>query len=103
MSNDDISAARTYHTTTNHTRERVSRDVYVLDPANHPRPYKIYSSLAPIHLSKDISAHPTTALAAIASPGIAPTGEQCPNREALARFCLLSNGVLQILKRSDRE
>ncbi len=103
MSNHDINAARTYHAMTNHTRQRVSQNRDALDPSNRPLPYKIYSSLAPLLLPTDIPARPTPTLAALAAPSVSSSGEQVPNREDLARLCFFSNGVTNVLKRSERE
>ena len=103
MSNYDVTAALTYHETTNHTPQRLSQDSYVLDPANRPLPYKIYSTLAPIPLPKDLPARPLPALPAIAAPGVSPAGEQVPDLDDLARLCLFSNGVTKVLRFSGRE
>ncbi len=103
MSNRDITAALTYHETTNHTIQKLNQDHYALDPDNRPLPYKIYSSLAPLSLPKNLPARPMSALTAIASPGISPAGEQIPDREDLARLCLFSNGVTKVIRLSGRE
>ncbi len=103
MSNYDITAALTYHETTRHTLQRLSQDSYALDPSNRPLLYKIYSSLIPLTLPKNLPARPMPALTAIASPGISPVGEQVPDREDLARLCLFSNGVTKVLRFSGRE
>jgi SagB-type dehydrogenase family enzyme len=50
MSNQDFDVALMYHEETNHTYDGVYRSHHFLDWDNQPRPYKIYTGLAPLPL-----------------------------------------------------
>jgi SagB-type dehydrogenase family enzyme len=91
--NNDTQIALQYHRDTNHSQQSVSRNTWRLDWSNRPLPYKIYTSLPPLPLP-DISApSPTSALDALASPGLPFDGEQIPHIETLARLCFFANGI----------
>jgi SagB-type dehydrogenase family enzyme len=93
MSNNDDQVALQYHRETNHSAQSLRRNTWRLDWPNRPLPYKIYSSLEPLPLPDISAALPTSALDAIASPGLAITRDQVPDVEALTRLCFFANGI----------
>lgn len=62
-----------------------------------PFPFKVYETLDPLAIpgGEDLPALTLPALDAIAATGAEVAGEAVPDRAALARLCLLSNGVLK--------
>jgi SagB-type dehydrogenase family enzyme len=65
------------------------------DPAIEPLPYKIYTTLDPIELSREFPPFTMPALDALAATGDLPVARAVPSRDQLARLCLLSNGILK--------
>jgi SagB-type dehydrogenase family enzyme len=66
------------------------------DPDQSPRPYpyKIYETLVPTVLPRDAPPASLPALEALACPTAVPRGQDVPDRSAVARIALLSNGLL---------
>ena len=95
--NHDLSAAWWYHDGTKHSLQSVRASTHILDWANQPIPYKIYSSLAPIPLPREFPPATTAALNAIAASDGIPGTERVPDLTTLARLCLLANGVTKHL------
>jgi SagB-type dehydrogenase family enzyme len=93
MGNNDSQMALRYHRETSHSLQRLRRDIWRLDWFNRPIPYKIYSSLEPLPLPGDFASFSTSALDAIASPGLTFAGEQVADVETLARLCFFANGI----------
>src|SRR5579884_1965627 len=79
MPNRDTAALRAYHEATSHSVARLRQDPHWLDWEIMPRPFKVYPTLDPILLPRDI----TTARAATL------------DRAALARLLYFSAGVLR--------
>lgn len=65
------------------------------DPALEPFPYKVYETLQPIPLPTDFPPTTMHALDAIAATGGLAVDEAMPDLAAIARVCLLSNGILK--------
>ena len=93
MSNRDISATWRYHDTTKHSYASVRGNAHMLDWANQPLPYKIYSGLDPIPLPTELPELGAPALSAIAGPPAAVEGEEVPDQRALASVLFLSAGI----------
>lgn len=61
-----------------------------------PFPFKVYETLDPLPIpGAALPPLSLPALDAIAATGVEVTGEAVPDRAALARICLLSNGILK--------
>ena len=66
MKNRETEAAWSYHNGTKHSYQSIRTNAHSLDWENQPIPFKIYSSLDPIPLPRQLSSSKTPALAAIA-------------------------------------
>ncbi len=101
--NTDLAATRRYHEGTKHSEERLRTSRHSLDWDNQPIPYKIYTSLEPIPLPRELPPSEMPALDAIANIGPAPPGDVIPDLETVARLCLYSNGITRWLRRGGGE
>jgi SagB-type dehydrogenase family enzyme len=79
MPNRDTAALRAYHEATSHSVARLRQDPHWLDWAIMPRPFKVYPTLEPIPLPRDVTTARPSAL----------------DRAALARLLYFSAGVLR--------
>jgi SagB-type dehydrogenase family enzyme len=97
--NGDTSAAREYHTATNHSLQSVRTGPHGLDWANQPRPYKLYAAELPdATLPTDWPASSMPALTALATVE-APSGEsRVPDARTLAKLLHYSAGVTRTLR-----
>ena len=75
MDNREIEVAARYHHHTNHSRASVSASTHTLDWANQPHPFKVYSTLDPIPLPREVAPSGVPAFDAI--------GGGPPERDAL--------------------
>ncbi|HLH26919.1 MAG TPA: SagB/ThcOx family dehydrogenase [Chloroflexota bacterium] len=98
MSNRDVAATWQYHNGTKHSIQSIRANRHVLDFANQPIPYKIYTSLPPSPLPNDFSPSAVPGLDAIAATGTEPAGPRIPDRAAVARLCYFSNGITKVLR-----
>ena len=103
MRNDEVSATWRYHNGTKHSYQSVRSSRHVLDWANQPIPYKIYSSLQPILLPSDFPLSGVSALDAIVGGRQPPAGERLPDLATLARLCFFSNGVTRRIRHAGGE
>jgi len=94
--NQQIEAAWTYHDGTKHSYQSVRSGRHVLDFANQPLPFKIYTDLAPIPLPKEAPPIPLPALEAIAAPPAASAREAVVDLPALATLLYLSAGITKV-------
>lgn len=108
-SNRDTAAAWEYHNASKYAlvRDAAGAEHFVMgappdpdsaayeqDMALRPLPYKIYETLAPIAIPRDMAPTSLPGLEALARTGAEPKGAVVPDRAALARIALLSNGLL---------
>ncbi len=91
--NRDIEAAWEYHDGTKHSYRSVRESGHFLDFSNYPMPFKIYKTLEPIPLPRDLPPLAMPLLEAIAGPGTGPPGERVPDLAALAATLHLSAGI----------
>ncbi len=111
MSNSDTDAARQFHDATKYVLVNAGEsDEDILmgrppnlgpaigeqNPAIEPFPYKIYTTLDPMVLPHEFPPFTMPALDALAATGDQPVAQAVPSRDALARLCLLSNGILKL-------
>src|SRR5919109_162962 len=99
MSDSDARAAWAYHNATKHSLERVRASRHGLDWPNQPLPFKIYTTLEPIPLPRELPPSAAPALDAIAGRVDVPAGERVPDCAAIARLCYYTNGITKILRR----
>ncbi len=91
--NRQIEAAWEYHNGTKHSYWSVRESTHSLDFSNYPMPFKIYKTLEPIALPRDLPPLGMLLLAAIADPGAGPAAERVPDLAALAATLYLSAGI----------
>jgi SagB-type dehydrogenase family enzyme len=108
-SNRETSVAREFHDNTKYTLVNEGRDdadILIGTPPNlepaiwqedwsiEPRPFKTYTTADSIELPREFAPFSLSILDAIAAPGLRQSSA-LPDRDALARICLLSNGILK--------
>ena len=91
--NRDTARAWSYHDLTKHSYWSVRTTPHYLDWENQPSPFKIYPSIEPIPLSRDLPQSGVPALAAVASVGVETTAEAKPSLDQLASVLFYSAGV----------
>jgi len=64
-------------------------------PSNEPHPFKLYTELNALTLPTEFPAFTMPVLDAIAASGEGTGASAMPDRAAIARICLLSNGILK--------
>jgi SagB-type dehydrogenase family enzyme len=107
--NDDVEQSAAFHSATKYyARSGAAGDerIGIGDPANQtaaiwqkdwdirPLLYKVYESLPPIELPRDLPETGVPALAAIAATGAETSSAVVPDKALLGRFGLLTNGSL---------
>jgi SagB-type dehydrogenase family enzyme len=107
--NRDTDAARIFHNATKYTAVRdaagneedmmgtppdVENIIWQEDWSLEPFAFKIYETLDPLPIPRAFAPSRMPALEAIARTGAEPQGDAVPDRAALARIALLSNGLL---------
>src|SRR4051812_19196642 len=109
QSNRDTEAARAFHDGTKYVavKDEAGGETFMMGtpPALEPpiwqegwslEPFalKVYETLSPPAIPREFAPTTLPALEAIARTGVEPQGEAVPDRAALARIGLLSNGLL---------
>lgn len=90
--NRNPEAAWAYHDATKHSYASVRASGHFMDWANQPLPFKVYPTLAPIGLPRDMRQTGVAALSAIAESVPAQTNA-APDLEAVAQLLYLSAGI----------
>lgn len=98
MPNQDTDAAWKYHNGTKHSPVSIRTHPHFLDWENKPLPFKIYSTLEVLRLTKDLKPSAVPALQAIATTRVPSKGDVIPDLEALAQLLFLSAGVTKSKK-----
>jgi SagB-type dehydrogenase family enzyme len=93
MKNRDIGAAWKYHEGTKHSYWSIRTNPHFLDWANQPLPFKIYPTVEPIALPRDVPQTGVAALAAISERMPAAGGDSVPRLQDLARILFFSAGI----------
>ncbi len=91
--NRDVRHAWAYHNATKHSYESVRTGAHFLDWQNHPLPFKMYRTLEPIPLPKQMRQSGVPALAAIATAQVEPAGQAVPDLEALTQVLYFAAGI----------
>lgn len=95
--NANSDALRRYHERTKHSASRVQASRHFLDWDIQPRPFKIYTSLAPIPLPRDWQESSAPALALLSEPARAadPTQASVVDLTEIARLLHFSAGIIR--------
>jgi SagB-type dehydrogenase family enzyme len=91
--NRDTEAAWRYHNSTKHSYWSIRTDPHYLDWANRPSPFKIYPSIEPIPLPRELVQTLAPALEVVAATGGASTVQKNPDLARLASILHYSAGV----------
>ena len=91
--NRDLAAAWTYHNETKHSPRSVRSNPHYLDWENKPLPFKLYSSLTPLPLPRELPAVPIPTLEAIAITEVEQKAESIPSVPTLATLLYLAAGI----------
>jgi SagB-type dehydrogenase family enzyme len=101
--NDNLDAARQYHSGTKHSYLSIRMHPHILDWENKPLLFKIYPTLEVTRLPRDFNDTGKAALAAIAATSNATTGEAVPDFETLAQILFFTAGVTRSKKHPQGE
>jgi SagB-type dehydrogenase family enzyme len=93
MSNRDLDATWTYHNQTKHSYESIHAEPHYLDWENQPLPFKIYTTLDPMPLPRDLLSSDVPALSAIAPFNVSPAPPSMPSLAMLASLLYYSAGI----------
>jgi SagB-type dehydrogenase family enzyme len=96
--NTNVEAAWRYHNTTKHSYASVHNNLHFLDWDNQPLPFKIYTTLEPLPLPREVRQTGVAALSAIAE-SIHLEASALPDLEALAQLLYLTAGITRHRKR----
>jgi SagB-type dehydrogenase family enzyme len=93
MNNCDVQATRKYHDDTKHSSWSIRNNPHFLDFANRPLPFKIYPTIEPLLLPKDVPQTGVAALSAISSSLHSSVVDTVPDLRDLARVFYFSAGI----------
>jgi SagB-type dehydrogenase family enzyme len=93
MSNRDIQAAWEYHDGTKHAYDRLYSEPHYLDWDNQPLPFKVYKTLEPLPLPRDLLSSGVSALEAVSAVPTAAPEPSVPGLPLLASLLYFSAGI----------
>jgi SagB-type dehydrogenase family enzyme len=93
MTNRDLNAAWAYHNGTKHSHESLYADPHYLDWENQPLPFKIYTTLEPMPLPRDLLSSGVSALTAISAFNPPSQAPSVPSLALLASLLYYSAGI----------
>ena len=93
MNNRDIQATWNYHDGTKHSYWSVRNNPHFLDWANRPQPFKIYPTIDPFPLPRDVPQTGVAALSAISETVHSSRADTGPDLQDLARILYFSAGI----------
>src|SRR5271167_1527651 len=93
MNNRDVRATWKYHDDTKHSPWSVRNNPHFLDFANRPLPFKLYPTIEPHPLPRDLPQTGVTTLSAIAEPVRSSRTEAVPDLHDVARVLYFSAGI----------
>src|SRR5271155_3530249 len=93
MRNRDIEATWQYHDGTRHSYSNVRNNRHFLDWANRPQPFKVYPTIEPIPLPRDVPQTGVAALSAISGAVPSSRADAVPDLQDLARILSFSAGI----------
>jgi SagB-type dehydrogenase family enzyme len=101
--NNQIDAARQYHSGTKHSYLSLRLHPHALDWDNKPLLFKIYPTLEVTRLPRDFQDTGKSALSSIAADSFAPKDESIPDLESLAQVLFFTAGVTKSKKHAQGE
>src|ERR1700690_1899815 len=93
MRNRDIEASWQYHDGTKHSYSSIRTNSHFLDWANRPRPFKVYPTIEPFPLPRDVPQTGVAALSAVPAPVPSSRADAIPDLQDLARILYFSAGI----------
>jgi SagB-type dehydrogenase family enzyme len=93
MRNRDIEASWQFHDGTKHSYSSIRINSHFLDWANRPRPFKVYPTIEPFPLPRDVPQTGVAALSAISEPVPSSRADAIPDLQDLARILYFSAGI----------
>jgi SagB-type dehydrogenase family enzyme len=93
MNNRDIQATWKYHDGTKHSHWSIRNNPHSLDWANRPLAFKIYPTIEPFPLLRDVPQTGVAALSAISQPVLSAGRASVPDLQDLARILYFSAGI----------
>src|SRR5215510_9195321 len=91
--NRDLAATWTYHNGTKHSLQSVRSNPHYLDWDNKPLPFKLYSTLEPLPLPRELPAVPIPTLEAIAVTEVDQGVDVIASMPTLAALLYLAAGI----------
>jgi SagB-type dehydrogenase family enzyme len=101
--NHETAAGWAYHNATKHSFQSVRDNAHFLDWPNKPLPFKIYTTLDPIELPREVAQLEMPALEAISKQAAEMNGEAIPDLKDLAQILYYSAGITRIKQYSGGE
>src|ERR1700736_126063 len=92
MKNRDTQATW-YHDGTKHSYWSIRSNPHFLDWANRPLPFKIYPTIEPLPVPRDVPQTGLAALSAISQHMVSASGDSAPDLQDLARILYFSAGI----------
>jgi hypothetical protein len=93
MNNRDIQATWKYHDGTKHSSWSIRNNPHFLDWTNRPLPFKIYPTIEPLPLPRDVPQTGVAGLSAISEPVPLSGANSVPTLQDLARILYFSAGI----------
>jgi SagB-type dehydrogenase family enzyme len=93
MANRDSDAAWTYHDGTKHAHDRLDAEPHYLDWENQPLPFKVYKTLEPMPLPRDLLSSGVPALAAVSALTTAASPSSIPTLPMIASLLYCGAGI----------
>jgi SagB-type dehydrogenase family enzyme len=93
MANRNVNEAWKYHNGTKHSFWSIRHNTHGLDWPNKPLPFKIYPTLDPIELPREVPPLETPALEALAATEIEVDGQAVPDMKDLVQLLYYSAGI----------
>jgi SagB-type dehydrogenase family enzyme len=93
MKNHEVTATWKYHDGTKHSPWSIRNNLHVLDWANRPLSFKIYPTIEPLALPRDVPQTGVAALSAISEAVPSAGGDAVPDVQHLARILYFSAGI----------
>jgi SagB-type dehydrogenase family enzyme len=103
MKNRDTQATWRYHDATKHSYWSIRTNAHFLDWANRPLPFKIYPTIEPLPLPRNVPQTGVAARSAISEPILSASGDSAPDLQDLARILYFSAGITKQRKYADGE
>jgi SagB-type dehydrogenase family enzyme len=93
MKNHEVTETWKYHDGTKHSPRSIRNNLHVLDWAKRPLSFKIYPTIEPLALPRDVAQTGVAALSAISEAVPSAGGDVVPEVQDLARILYFSAGI----------